>query len=682
MTPPSESNPLLAADDAPAFSRVEARHVMPAVETALAAHKAAVQRAKTQAPTLEALMLDKARADFALGRVWAPVGHLSAVRDTPEMREAVSASEPLLVEHDLAEAQDAELFARLEALHAAADLPALPVALRRAAEHLIRDFRLRGVGLPEDKQARLRAVVGELSTLSTDFSNAVLDAVDAWTEVVTDPAIVAGIPAGDLSRMAAAAKAKELDGWLIDLRGPTVTAVLSHATDRGLRERVYAAFATRASEVGPNAGRFDNGPRIERIMALRLEAANLLGFPDAARFAMATKMVRDPAEAAAFLRDLAARARPVAERELAEMRAFAAAELGLAELQAWDLSFVAEALRKARYDLDEETVRPFFPADAVMTGLFTLFERVFGITMRPVEDVDVWHPDAQAFDVVDGSGAVVGGVYLDLYARQGKRGGAWMDVCRPRFRDADRLHHPVAFVTCNFAPGADGGPALLRHDEVLTLLHEFGHALHHLLTEVDLPSVGGISGVEWDAVELPSQLMENFAWDRRALALLSGHHETGEPLPDALFDKMLAARGFNGATRILRQVEFALFDLELHAHYDPAQGARPDAVLQAVADEVAVFPPWPLRRTAHSFTHIFAGGYAAGYYSYLWAEVMSLDAFERFEEAGVVSAEAGADFRLAVLSQGASRPALESFTAFRGREPKPDALLRRYGLAA
>ena len=372
----------------------------------------------------------------------------------------------------------------------------------------------------------------------------------------------------------------------------------------------------------------------------------------------------------------------MAQRELAEMRAFAAAELGLADLQAWDLSFVAEALRKARYDLDEEAVRPFFPADAVMAGLFTLFERVFGITMRRLDGVDVWHPDAQAFDVVDASGAVVGGVYLDLYARQGKRGGAWMDVCRPRFRDADRLHHPVAFVTCNFAPGADGGPALLRHDEVLTLLHEFGHALHHLLTEVDLPSVGGISGVEWDAVELPSQLMENFAWDRRALALLSRHHETGEPLPDALFDRMLAARGFNGGSRLLRQVEFALFDLELHAGYDPALGARPDAVLQAVADEVAVFPPWPLRRTAHSFTHIFAGGYAAGYYSYLWAEIMSLDAFERFEAAGVLSAQAGADFRLAVLSQGASRPALESFTAFRGREPKPDALLRRYGLAA
>ncbi|HJU39500.1 MAG TPA: M3 family metallopeptidase, partial [Tahibacter sp.] len=424
-----------------------------------------------------------------------------------------------------------------------------------------------------------------------------------------------------------------------------------------------------------------NSARIDEILALRHEAAQLLGFADAAEESLATKMAPSPAKVLDFLHDLARRAKPVAEQDLAELRAFAAQELAIADLQPWDVGYASEKLRERRYELNEEELKPYFPLDAVIGGLFAITERVFGVTLQQREDVDVWHPDVRYYDVLDGQGRHIAGTYVDLYARSAKRGGAWMDVCRSRFRDADGMHRPIAYLTCNFAPPTATTPSLLTHDDVLTLFHEFGHGLHHLLTEVDYPSVSGISGVEWDAVELPSQFMENFGWQRETLDLFARHWQTGETLPQALFERMQAARHFQAGMFLVRQLEFALFDFRLHREFDPARGPRTLALLDEVRAEVAVVRPPAWQRFPHSFTHIFAGGYGAGYYSYLWAEVLSADAFGRFEDEGVFNRATGESFRREVLAVGGSRPALESFVAFRGREPDATALLKSYGLA-
>jgi oligopeptidase A len=449
-----------------------------------------------------------------------------------------------------------------------------------------------------------------------------------------------------------------------------------------LRARVWQAYQTRASDQGPDAGRFDNSARIERLLALRHEAAGLLGYAGAAELSLATKMAPSPEAVLAFLRDLAARARPVAQRELAELRAFAAAELGIADLQPWDVGYASEKLRERRYALSEEELKPYFPLDAVLDGLFEICRTVFGIRLVRRDGVEVWHPDVRYYDVVDADDRVFAGAYVDLYARSGKRGGAWMDVCVNRFRRGDSVQLPIAFLTCNFAPPTESTPSLLTHDDVITLFHEFGHGLHHLLTEVDYPGVAGINGVEWDAVELPSQFMENFAWQRAGLDRIARHWRTGEKLPDELFARMQAARHFHAGLFLVRQLEFGLFDFRLHHEYDPARGARALEILASVRDEVAVIraPEW--QRMPHAFTHVFAGGYDAGYFSYLWAEVLSADAFGRFEEEGVFNRATGEAYRKAILAVGASRPALESFVEFRGREPKPDALLKSYGLAA
>jgi oligopeptidase A len=477
-----------------------------------------------------------------------------------------------------------------------------------------------------------------------------------------------------------------------------VQAILTFADDRALRQTIYAAYNTRASDQGPGDHGHDNGARIGEILTLRHEAAQLLGFPTKAHLSLTDKMAGNPERVLAFLHDLAGKARPVAERELAELRAFAAKELGIADLQPWDVAYASEKLRTRLFDFSEEDLKPYFPLPAVMKGLFALTERVFGVHLVERFDVDVWHPDVQYFDVVDADGRVRAGAYLDHYARSGKRGGAWMDVCHARLDDGETQRRPIAFLTCNFAPPdrdvqvpraqdaqerppSDGKPSLLTHDDVLTLFHEFGHGLHHLLTEVDWPSVGGIHGVEWDAVELPSQFMENYGWQREALDSFARHWQTGEVLPQALFEKMLAARHFHAGLFLVRQLEFALFDFRLHLEFDPARGPRTLEVLDEVRDEVAVIKPPAWHRFPHAFAHIFSGGYGAGYYSYLWAEVLSADAFSAFEESGVFDAQTGARYRREILAVGGSRPALESFVAFRGREPQPDALLKSYGLA-
>ncbi|MGH8215920.1 MAG: M3 family metallopeptidase [Rhodanobacteraceae bacterium] len=686
-------NPLLSDAQLPAFSKIRAADVEPAIDTILAGYQsgidaltASMSPRQSQSDMFEHVMLESERLDQRLARAWAPVSHLHAVADTRELRAAYDAALEKITDFESALGQNRDFRAAVQAVDDAPGFAQRPRAERALVEHALRDFRLSGVALEEPARTRFRGIVNELAKLTTEFANAVLDASEAWYERIEDERDLAGIPESGRAVLREYARERGLEGSLVTLKQPAVQAVLTYAENRGLRERVYWAYQTRASDQGPNAGKFDNSARMDKILALRHEAANLLGFANAAEESLSTKMASTPDEVLAFLRDLAVRARPVAQREVEELREFARGELGLETLEAWDVAYASERLRRARYALDEEQLKAYFPLPSVLNGLFTVAGKLYGITVEPArERVDVWHPDVRYCEVRDADGAVIAGVYLDLYARDGKRGGAWMDVCRARFRDGDRTQLPIAFLTCNFAPPAGGHPSLLTHDDVLTIFHEFGHGLHHLLTRVELPSIGGIDGVEWDAVEMPSQFMENFCWNRQALDLFAKHWSTGEPLPGELFESMLAARHFQAGMFLVRQLEFALFDFLLHVDHEPARGARVMETLETARREVAVLHPPAWQRFPHAFTHVFAGGYAAGYYSYLWAEVLSADAFgafeERVDETGeVIDAATGARFRDEVLAVGASRPALESFIAFRGRAPQPDALLKSYGL--
>src|SRR6185312_4750531 len=683
----NNDNPLLADDTLPAFSKIRPEHVAPAVETLLADYRDAIDAlvAPGAPRDFASVMLTQERLEQRLARAWSPVAHLHSVADSEALRAVYGPAEEKLTEHAIELGQNRDLYAAVQALADAPDFARLPRPERALVEHALRDFRLSGVALDEPARTRFREIGVALSKLSTEFSNAVLDASEAWREHITDERDLAGIPDSGRAVLRQYAKEQDMDGYLVTLKQPSVHAVLSYADSRRLRERVYWAYQTRASDQGPDAGKFDNSARIEQIMALRHEAAQLLGFANAAEESLATKMAGSPTEVMEFLHDLVARAKPVAQRELATLREFARDALQLATLEPWDVGYAAEKLRQREYALDEEQLKPYFPLPAVIEGLFGLTTKLYGITLAARDGVDVWHPDVRYYDVRDADGRAFAGAYVDLYARSGKRGGAWMDVCRARFDDGEQRQLPVAFLTCNFAPPTDGKPALLTHDDVLTLFHEFGHGLHHLLTEIALPSIGGIDGVEWDAVELPSQFMENFGWNREALDLFARHWQTGEPLPEELFQRMLAARHFHAGLFLVRQLEFALFDFSLHLGYDPAAGARALAVLEEVRKQVAVLHPPAWQRFPHAFSHIFAGGYAAGYYSYLWAELLSADAFGAFEDAAketgsVIDPATGARFRREVLAVGGSRPALESFVAFRGRKPEPEALLRSHGL--
>jgi oligopeptidase A len=675
------ANPLLADLDLPDFAAITAAHVVPAIEEAIEQHRAAIDRiTASEADDFDCVILAAERADFLLSRTWSPIGHLASVADTPELREAHAAAQALMTAYLMEAGQNRAHHDAVARVAARPDFADLPVAQKRAVELALRGFRLAGVALEGEARQRFLEIGVALSDLSTRFGNAVLDATEAWSEHITDEGALAGVPDSEKAILAAYAQEKGLTGWLVTLRQPSVLAILLHAKDRALRERVYRAHNTRASDQAADPSH-DNSERIDAIMALRHEAAQILGFADAAAHSLETKMAADADEALAFLTDLAQRAKPVGEKELAEARAFAAEHLDLHDLAPWDLSYVAEAMRRTLHGVDQEALKAYFPLPRVLAGTQGLIERLFGVRLSPRSDVSTWHPDVLFYDVLDGQGQVVAGVYLDLFARAGKRGGAWMDVCRSRFRDADRFHRPIAYLTTNFAPPAGDRPSLVTHNDVVTLFHEFGHVLHHLLTEVDLPSVGGISGVEWDAVELPSQFMENFAWEKDTLIGLSGHVDSGDSLPEELFDRLLAARQFQAGLALLRQIEFATFDLLLHRDYDPAQGARVTQMLEQVRAAVAVLHPPAWNRFAHAFSHIFAGGYAAGYYSYLWAELLSADAFEIFSHADVPGAGASA-FHREILAAGASRPAADNFVAFAGRPPQVDALLRSRGLAA
>ena len=667
--------------DLPDFAALQPDQVLPAVKQALADYQQGIDdlTGSADGKDFDSVMLAWERLQRQLDMVWAPISHLHSVADNPQLRKAHADAEALISDFAARLGQNRQLFEAVEAVASAEQ--ELTTEQRALVEHALRDFRLSGVALDEPARSRFRQIANQLSRLGTEFANAVLDATESWQEHIVDERDLAGLPDSARDILRAYAEEQDLAGYLVTLRQPSVQAVLTHADDRDLREKVYWAYQTRASDQGPQAGRFDNSERIAEILSLRHEAARLLGFDNAASESLATKMAQSPHEVLEFEQDLAARARPVAERELTELRRFAAEHLGLDNLEAWDIAYASEKLRRQTFDLDEEQLKPYFPLPTVKSGMFALAERLYGIRLVRRDDVSVWHADVEYWDVLDGDGTVIAGLYLDLVARSGKRGGAWMDVCRDRFADDQTRQVPVAFLTCNFAPPGETRPALLGHDDVLTLLHEFGHSLHHMLTEVNLPSIGGINGVEWDAVELPSQFMENFGWNRDALALLSGHWQSGEKLPEELFRRMLAARHYHAGLFLLRQLEFGLFDFHLHLDYQPDNPPAPMAVLEKVRRQVSVLHPPAWQRFPHGFTHIFAGGYAAGYYSYLWAELLSADVFSEFEQHGVIDPATGARFRNEVLAVGASRPAMQSFIAFRGREPRAEALLASYGLA-
>ena len=679
------ANPLLQDFDLPPYSVIRPEHVEPAVDAILADSRVAIAQLLSQqsaAPSWSGLVLPLDELGARLSRAWSPVSHLNAVCNNAQLRTAYEACLPKLSEYWTEIGQNRGLFEAYQALASGPEAAGFDVAQKTILEHALRDFRLSGIDLPPAGQQRYGAIQMKLSELASSFSNQLLDATQAWTKHISDEAALAGLTDSAKAQMAQAAAAKELDGWLISLEFPSYYAVMTYADDRALREELYAAYCTRASDQGPNAGQFDNGPLINEILDLRQELAQLLGFSHYSALSLAGKMAESTEQVLNFLRDLAVRSKPFAARDLQELQAFAA-EQGLSDLQSWDVGYYSEKLRQQRYSISQEQVRAWFPIDKVLSGLFAIVEKLYGIQIKELSGFDSWHPDVRLFEINE-HGQHVGRFFFDLYARANKRGGAWMDGARDQRRAANgELIRPVANLVCNFTPplasaAVNGQPALLTHDEVTTLFHEFGHGLHHLLTRVEHAGASGINGVAWDAVELPSQFMENWCWEPEGLALISGHFETGEPLPQDLLEKMLAAKNFQSGLMMVRQIEFSLFDFELHATHGDGRSVL--EVIESIRSEVSVLRPPAYNRFANGFAHIFAGGYAAGYYSYKWAEVLSADAFSKFEEEGVLNAETGRAFREAILARGGSQEPMQLFVDFRGREPSIDALLRHSGL--
>ncbi|HEI8722641.1 oligopeptidase A [Serratia marcescens] len=677
------TNPLLTPFSLPPFSAIRPEDIVPAVQSALADCRAAVERVVAQPGpfTWDNLCQPLAESDDRLSRIWSPIGHLNSVKNSPELRAAYEQALPLLSEYGTWVGQHEGLYQAYRSLKEGAAFETLSVPQRKAVDNALRDFELSGIGLSADKQQRYGEIVARLSELGSTYSNNVLDATMGWSKLITDEAELSGLPESALAQAQAMAQAKEQDGWLLTLDMPSYLPVLTYADNRALREEMYRAFATRASDQGPNAGKWDNSEVMAETLALRHELAQLLGFDTYADKSLATKMAESPDQVIGFLSDLAKRARPQAEQELAQLRAFAKQHYGVDELDAWDITYYGEKQKQHLFSISDEQLRPYFPEQRVVEGLFEVVKRIYGITAKERKDVETWHPDVRFFDLFDADGELRGSFYLDLYARENKRGGAWMDDCVGSLRKADgTLQKPVAYLTCNFNRPLGDQPALFTHNEVTTLFHEFGHGLHHMLTQIDTAGVSGINGVPWDAVELPSQFMENWCWEPEALAFISGHYQSGEPLPKAMLDKLLAAKNYQAALFILRQLEFGLFDFRMHFEYSPEKGAQILPTLAEVKKMVAVVPSPSWGRFPHAFSHIFAGGYAAGYYSYLWAEVLSADAYSRFEEEGIFNAETGKSFLDNILSRGGSEEPMALFKRFRGREPQLDAMLRHYGI--
>ncbi len=661
----------------PAFDRIDAAHARPALEQILSGNRARIAELTAQRePTFASLVVPLEELSYRLSRVWSPIGHLNAVANSAPMRQAYNECVPLLTAYSSELGQNAALYAGYaRVLEKEGDT--LEPAQRKLLENALRDFRLAGVDLPPDRKARYREVVQRLAQLATKFSENVLDAARAFTLNVTNGADLAGLPANALDRAAADAREANQSGWLFKLDQPTYMTIMSSAENRQLRRDIYEAWVTRASELGPSAGRFDNNIVIAEILPLRHELALLLGFKTFADYALATRMAKSSKQVLGFLDDLARRCRPAAHQELSDLEEFAGRKL-----DAWDLAFFSERLQESRFKVSQESLRPYFPLPKVLSGLFTLTERLYGITVRERPGVAVWHPSVRYYDLKDARGETIAGFYLDPYSRNEKRSGAWMDECVVAKSLPSGKALPVAQLVCNFTAPVGSAPSLLTHDEVTTLFHEFGHGLHHMLTRVAYPSIAGINGVAWDAVELPSQFMENFVWRPEVLPLISARVTTGEPLPVDMLQRLLGTRTFNAALDTLRQIELASFDFELHANFVPAAGARIEETLESVRRRVAVVAAAPFNRMPASFAHIFAGGYAAGYYSYKWAEVLAADAFEAFEQAGVFDSATAARFLDSILARGGSLDAMDAFVRFRGRQPDVRPLLKQTGIAA
>jgi oligopeptidase A len=677
------NNPLLKPFVLPPFSAIRPEHIVPAIESVIEDYRQTVEDVVAQSGPFswENLCQPLAESDDRFSRIWSPVGHLNAVKNSPELREAYEQCLPLISEFSTWMGQHAGLYQAYRELKEGANFDKLTLAQKKSVDNALRDFELSGIGLSPEKQKRYGEISARLSELGSTYSNNVLDATMGWSKLITDVNDLKGLPESALAAAKALAESKEQDGWLLTLDIPSYLPVMTYAENRELREEMYRAFLTRASDQGPNAGKWDNSQVMADELALRHELAELLGFKSFADQSLATKMAESPSQVIDFLNGLAKRARPQAEQELAQLRAFAKQHYGVDEMEAWDLPFYGEKQKQHLFSINDEQLRPYFPEQRALEGLFEVVKRIYGITAKERKDVDTWHKDVRFFDLFDDSGELRGSFYLDLYAREHKRGGAWMNDCAGSLRKANgEVQKPVAYLTCNFNRPVGNGPALFTHNEVTTLFHEFGHGLHHMLTKIDVSGVAGISGVPWDAVELPSQFMENWCWEPEALAFISGHFETGEPLPTDMLDKMLAAKNYQAALFILRQLEFGLFDFRMHAEYDPAKGAQILQTLAEIKKQVAVVPSPSWGRFPHAFSHIFAGGYAAGYYSYLWAEVLSADAYSRFEEEGIFNRETGQSFLDNILSRGGSEEPMELFKRFRGREPQLDAMLRHYGI--
>ena len=671
------TNPLLDTSALPRFDEISPDHVLPAIEQLISDHRKQLDTLLEQnsSPDFESLVVPIELMEHELGRVWSPVTHLQSVLGSQDWREAYNQALPLLTEHGTEMSQNTRL------QRAYADVRQTFTAdasgsHRSAVDHALRDFHLAGVDLPEADKNRFKEIMQELAAIQASFEHKVQDASDAWSLHVKNPDELAGVPKQAVERAADDAEKKRLDGWLLSLNYPTYDAIMTHAHDRRLREKMYRAWATRGSDQGESPD-WDNSDNIENILSLRHEAAKLVGFESYADYSLATKMARSADEVLTFLRQLAAQSRAAAEQELSDLQ-----DLAGMKLEPWDIAFWLEKFKQAKFSVSNEELRQYFPASTVVSGLFALAARLYDVELTEQADVAVWHNEARYFAVKNSDGELIGGFYMDIYARSGKRNGAWIDECISRQQLNGKSALPVGYLVCNFPPRDDTGLSLLTHDDVVTLFHEFGHMLHHLLTRIDIPSISGINGVPWDAVELPSQFMENFAWSYEVLNKCSAHPESGEPLPRELFDKLEQSRNAGAGLAMLRQLELGLFDFRLHAEYDPSNATPVLSVLDDVRAEVSLLTHPSYSRLPHAFSHIFAGGYAAGYYSYKWAEVLAADAFSAFEEAGIFDAATAQRFRSEILEVGGSRDIMDAYVAFRGRKPTIDALLRQDGIYA
>ena len=678
------TNPFLADSHFPKFNAFHVEHIEPAVSQLLLENKQTIDSlvASVETPTWQNFVEPLEVIDNRFEKVWGPVGHLDAVMNSDEWHKAYTNCLEKVTQYYTENGQNAGLYAKFHAISQSAEYKDYNIAQRKVIENALRNFRLSGIALPAGEQAIYKELKQRLSQNTSQFGNHVLKSTQAWSKHIQDSDELAGLPESAMGLLKQLAEQKSLSGWCVTLDFPSYLAVMTHADNRTLRAEVYKAFATRASDQADNT-EFDNSELIDKIRADRHQLATLLGFNNYAEYSLATKMAESTDQVLGFLRDLAVKSKPQAEQELIALKTFAKNELGIEDFQPWDVTYASEKLKNKTLSLSQEKLRPYFPVETVLKGLFSITETLFGIKVNVKEEVETWHKEVRFFELTDEANKVVGHFYLDLYARENKRGGAWMDSAITRWQHPHgNLQTPVAYLVCNFTPPIGNKEACLTHDEVTTLFHEFGHGIHHLLTKMEQLDVSGIAGVPWDAVELPSQFMENFCWEREGLDCISAHVETGQTLPDELFEALKKGRGFQSAMMMLRQIEFSLVDFELHTYYNPESPEDVLAIAQRIRDEVAVIQPPQFSRQLHSFSHIFAGGYAAGYYSYKWAEVLSADAFSLFEETGILNAETGRHFKNTILAAGGSVDPMILFKNFRGREPKIEALLRHSGIAA